>query len=382
MPYRVLVVDGRVEVPGVPPTWKVRMELPYVSGSWERKRNGGSSGQVVVHTRDEMFEGTQRLPVWPWQSWIVIEWRPRNSNSWSIVYAGVITEAAYEWHTKKLTLSHTDIWALWEHRVITGNRTNDIASSKVSWSNLSAGTLIKRILQNATTPFGSTMMYSVPIVYPPDVAGTQSFTVYGYNFEKAGALINGIITDENGPDVDFRPRWSANRTLEWVLEINANKGQLIAEYNLGADESNIVEMTYRLNGGYLCAKMYGAGEGTERRTLVRQSDNETTEYLAMEDVVKFSGISNLTRLQSMTTSARQARDGAIRQTDMSVMIDKDQPLTNLALGGLVGYYVDERKDPWMLAGWHRVELIGYAGNLTSEKVHLTIQDMEGRAADQ
>lgn len=380
MPYRVFVVDGRVEAPGTPPTWKRRMELPFISGSWERKRNGGAGGQVVVPTQATEFEGTQRLPVWPWQSWIVIEWKAHNTNTWHMVYAGVITEAAYDWAAKKLTLSHTDIWQLWAHRIVTTDRTNTIASSKVAWSGLSAGTLIKRIVQNATSPYGSPMMYAMPMVYPSDAAGTQALDVYGYSFEKASDLINDIITDENGPDIDFRPRWSSNDTLEWVLEVNANK-RILAEYNLGAEQSNVLGMTYRLNGAGLCEKMYGAGEGSERRTLVRQSDNETTEYLAMEDSVKFSSVTSLTRLQSMTTAARQARDGAIRQTEFTVFVDNEQPLNALALGGSIRWYSEEAKDPWLLSGWHELELIGFSGSLTSESINLTTQEMEGRAGD-
>src|SRR5690606_29082570 len=164
-----------------------------LSGSWVRKRNGGAGGQLVLDARHEKFTSIQRLPIWPWQSWIVVEWARPGSDSWGVVYAGVITEAAYDWASKKITIRHQDVWSIFEHRIVTTDRTNDIAGSKVTWSGLSKATMIKRIIQNSITSFGSPLMYDMPFLLPPDEAGTEELTVYGYNFEKASDLINDYI---------------------------------------------------------------------------------------------------------------------------------------------------------------------------------------------
>lgn len=376
MPYRVLVVDGAIASAGVAPSWSVRMELPFLSGSWQRKRNGGGTGSLTLNATDPRFKGTQRTPIWPWQSWIVIEWRHPTSSSWSVVYAGVITEVQYSWASKQITIQHSDIWAVWAKRIVTSDRTNDIASSKVSWSGLSKATMIKRILQNAIDPKGSPLYYDMPILFPADVSGGESLTVYGYNFEKASDLVNDYIEDESGPDIDFRPRWSTDGQLEWVMEVNPNTGR-VWDYDMDAEQSSVIEMRYTLSGDSVRNKVYGAGEGSERRTLVRQSDGLNSPYPALEDVVKFSTVKDLTKLQAMTTGDRQARDGAIRQLDMTVRADGSPRLSELALGGSIRWKAD--KDTWLLSGWHAWELIAFGGNLTNEEITLTTQEMEGRA---
>lgn len=378
MPYRVQVVDGRVETPGVPPTWKPRMELPFDSGSWSRKRNGGAGGRLVLDARHEKFASTQRLPIWPWQSWIVVEWQAAAFTAWNIVYAGVITEDTYDWASKKITISHSDVWSIFEQRIVTTDRTNDIAGSKVTWSGLSKATMIKRIIQNITNGFGSPLMYEFPFVLPADEAGTEELTVYGYNFEKASDLINDYIEDDGGPDIDFRPRWSSSGSLEWVMEVNANK-TLVWDYDLDADQSSVENLQYRLNGESLCIKVYGAGEGSERRTLVRQSDHDVSNYLAMEDSEKFSTVKNLTKLQAMTTGNRLGRAAAIRQIDMTVRADGSPGLNEMALGGSVRWKAD--KDIWLTSGWHEWEVIELSGNLTDELVNITTQDLLGPEAD-
>lgn len=378
MPYRVQVVDGRVETPGVAPTWKSRMELPFESGSWSRKRNGGAGGQLTINTLDERFQGVQRLPIWPWQSWVVIEWRHPSSATWHVVYAGVITEDSYDWASKKITISHQDVWSIFDQRIVTTDRTNDIAGSQVTWSGLSKATMIKRIIQNITNGFGSPLMYEFPFVLPADEAGTEALTVYGYNFEKASDLINDFIQDDGGPDIDFRPRWSNSGSLEWVVEVNANKSR-VWDYDLDADQASVENLTYKLSGSALCIKVYGAGEGSERRTLVRQSDHNESNYLAMEDSEKFSGVKDLTKLQSITTGNRLGRAAAIRQIDMTVRADGSPSLNELALGGSVRWKADN--DVWLTSGWHSWEVIAFSGSLTNETIKITTQDLLGPEAD-
>ena len=375
MPYRVWVVDGAVGEGYAAPSWRKRLELPFKSGSWARNRNRGGSGSVVVDTRHPAFAGVERTPVWPWASWIVIEWQAPGSSVWHLVYAGVITECAYDWESKELTLAHTDIWELWKRRIVTGDRSNQIAKSKITWSNLSAGTLVKRIVQNAVNPHGVGRYYGMPIVYPADVSGAQDLEVYGYNFETADDLIRDIIDDDDGPDIDFRPRWSSSGTLEWVLEVNANKN-LVWDYDMDVDHPAVASMSYRLNAEEVTNVLYGTGEGTEVDMLVRQSLADGIPYPALEDVENFSNEKSLTRLQARSTGSRRAKDGAIRQLDMSVFADRGPFLSELRLGGSIRWKANN--DPWLLSGWHPMEMIGYSGNLTDEKVALTLQSMEGR----
>lgn len=370
MGYRVQLVDGR--------SFRPTMEVKPVSGSWSRARNIGRGGNCTIQANDpDYFLGTQRTPVWPFQQWIVVEWAPPGSLVWKILYAGIITEAVYSWAGKSLDLAHSDLWVFWPKRVVTPDRSNDLASKKITWTGHSAGTIAKKAIQAGLNAQGSPLNYALPIVFPADVAGTHDRTVYGYNFETVQDILDEVMESDEGPDIDFRPRWSTGGTLEWVMEVNANR-TVVFDYNLDADQTPVTSMTYKLAGMGLSNKVYGLGEGSEKKMLVRQSSGDLSPYPALESTASFKEINKLDRLQARTTGARKALDGAIRQVDMTVKDDGPPRVTDLLLGSTIRWKAD--KDSWLLSGWSSGwELIEYSGQMTGGDVKLAFQEMEGRA---
>lgn len=370
MPYRVQLVDGQ--------TWRPAMEIKPKSGSWGRARNSGRGGQCTIQANDpDHFEGTQRTPVWPFQQWIVVDWAPPGSVDWKILYAGVITEAAYDWATKVLALTHSDIWVFWDRRFVLADRTNDLASSKVTWSNISPQTMAVRAVKAGVNAQGSPLRYAMPVVFPAETIGALDRVIYGYSLETVRDILDDVMESENGPDIDFRPRWSTEGTLEWVMEFNANKS-VVFDYNLDADQTPVTGMTYQLSGTGLANKVYGLGEGTEKKMLVRQSSGDLSPYPALEADESFKEVKKLTQLQDRTTGARKALDGAIRQVSLKVRDDGPPRVTDLRLGATIRWKAD--KDSWLLSGWSQGwELIEYSGPMTSGDVSLDFQEMEGRS---
>lgn len=354
------------------------MEVKAKSGSWARARNTGRSGECTIQANDpDHFLGTQRTPVWPYQNWVVVEWAPPGSLAWKILYAGVITKPVYSWASKTLTLPHTDIWAFWPKRHVLPDRSNDLASKKITWTGLSAGTIAKRAVQAGLDGQGSPLNYGLPIVFPADVAGSITRPVYGYNVETVQDILDEVMESDGGPDIDFRPRWSSEGTLEWVMEMNANKS-LVFDYNLDAEQTPVVDMKYALDGSRLSNKVYGLGEGSEKKMLVRQSSGDLSPYPALESTASFKEINKLDRLQARATGARKALDGAIRQVNMTVRADGPPSVTDLRLGATIRWKAD--KDSWLLSGWSSGwELIEYSGSMTEGNIDMSFQEMEGRS---
>lgn len=369
MPYRIQVVDGA--------TWRPTMELKPTSGPWARARNSGRGGQLVVQTKDEHFVGTQRLPVWPVQNWIVVEWAPVGSFEWKILYAAIITEAAYDWVTKNLTLSHTDLWHFWDRRFVLADRANTLASSKIVWTNVSAMTLAIRAVKAGLDGHGSPLTYAMPIVFPSETAGTIDRTIYGYSLETVRDILDDVMESENGPDIDFRPRWSSTGTLEWVMEFNANR-DVVFDYDLDADQTPVTSMTYQISGSHLANKVYGLGEGTEKKMLVRQSTHDSSPYPALELDESFREVKKVDQLQKRTTGARLTSGITVRQVTIKVQAEGPPSVKDLRLGAKVYWKADS--DSWLLSGWSAGwEIIEYSGSMTSDDISLVFQEIEGAA---
>lgn len=368
MPYRVQIVSAE--------TWRPLMEVKPLSGSWSRARNAGRGGQMTVQVRgDEYAQDVRRLDTWPFQRWVVVEWASPGSEDYRVLYAGAILNPRYSWLTGQLSISHTDIWAMWTRRLVLASRTASAATEHLKWTGMSLGMLAKRAVAAGLDPRESHLNYALPVVLPADVPGTVDRTVYGYNFETVQDLLDEVLESEAGPNIDFRPRWSSEGTLEWVMEFNAN-GSVVFDYDLDAEDSPVKDLEYALDGSHLANFLYGVGEGSEKKTLVRISDAQETPYIALEDVESFKEVSKLDRLQRLTTGSRLARDGAIRTMTMKVTADGPPKVTDLRVGASVRWKAEV--DKYFLSGWSvGWELLEYGGSFGSEEINLVFQDFEG-----
>lgn len=367
--YRVCLVDTA--------TWRRKMDITPKSGSWGRAQNAGRSGQCVLQAGDQSDpDAVIRSTTWPLLHFVVVEWLTSPLAAPVILYAGIVTDTEYSWKSKDVTLSHADIWWLFTRRFVLKDRTSTFATkpSKFVYVNIDAATLAKMGIQGGTNG-GSDPQYVLPIVLPANGTGTIDRTIYGYDLETVQDILDEAIQAEGGIDIDFRPRWSTEGTLEWVMDVNANKTTVL-DWDLDAEETPVTDFNFRVAGSGVGNVVYGVGEGMEVDMKVHAAKTAGSVYLALERQVAFKSVKNADALRRRTLGEMVPTNGAIRQIDMSVQADGPPHVGQFKLGSTIRWKADN--DPWLLAGWSGDwELLEFSGAMTSPSVKLAFQGREG-----
>lgn len=358
MTYRVVLVEAG--------TWKQRMDLTPLSGPWARGLNAGKSGQMTLQAGD-LDEAFIVIPdtTWPLLNWVVIEW------DGTPVYAGVVTDTEYDWKTKQVTLSHSDIWWYWSKRFVLNDRTSNFPKGSIDWSGLRGATLAKRAIQ-AGLNGGSDPDYALPIVFLGDgAAGSMSRTVHGYNLETVLDVLEELMEADDGFDLDFVPSWSSSGTLQLVMAVNSFKDRVL-EWDLDAEDTPVQSLKFRVAGSGITTGIYGVGEGSEKNMLAHVNRVSGTAYPALETMASFKEINTVARLASRVRGLRRASSGAMRQVDMSVLASGSPGLGSFHLGSLVRWRAEN--DTWLPSGWsENWELLEMSGNVSSNEVSMAFR---------
>lgn len=191
-------------------TWDDKALVDPTATPWKRTHNESAGAlQSTFRLSDAAVRATSTAGLLtPVDRCLVVEFQN------VVVYAGIIWEDDYDYNTQTLTVSHEDIWSLMALRLISEDRTGAIPSWVKTYTGLEYDTIIKRLVQLATTGAART----IPIVFEADYSGGRSRTYYGYNLDTAMDAITEIMNVPGGPDVDFRPEWApGGASLQWTL---------------------------------------------------------------------------------------------------------------------------------------------------------------------
>ncbi|MGO2938566.1 MAG: hypothetical protein ACTICQ_13470 [Glutamicibacter arilaitensis] len=361
MAYKVCMVDTG--------SWMKITDIDPLSGNWARALNSGRGGSLTLQAGDDGDLGQViRSTTWPLETVVVVESDSR------IEFAGFVTTTKYSWVTRQVTLTLNDIWWIFAKRFLLDNRTSLLTNSQLDWENIDARMMAKRAIEFGTNG-GSSPEYELPIVLPPDSTGPLKRTVYGYDMETIQDVLDDAIESENGIDLDFRPRWAADGSLEWVMETNANKTRFL-EWDLDAEDHNVTDFDFTVEGQGIGNIVYGLGEGSEVDMKVHAAKTPESVYLALERSVSFKDVKNTDTLRRRTLGEMVPTNGAIRQISMTINGDQRPGVQDLHLGSTVKWRADN--DPWLLAGWSgEWELLEYSGSMTDSEVKLEFQGREG-----
>lgn len=366
MGYRVWSVSTK--------TWADRAELFPSSCSWSRTMNAGSGGNATFQLSDPTVTAYANLTeLYPGQRAIVVDYDN------VVVYAGIIWEANYDRDTTKLSVTHSDIWSLLDARLISEVRTEDIINWEKTYSGLTYDTIIKRLVQLATSGSGR----SIPMVYEDDYAGGKSRTYNGYNLDTLMGAMTEIMDLTDGPDVDFRPEWDGAGGIRFTLRTgNLTLNEI--ELNFSVPQPSAKGLWIKTNASSVTTQMFAVGEGKGKKTakspglLVRESQSANiADYPALERVEQFKNIKKGPELYDQAASALVANNGAIRQAGCQLKLDSPVlgSLWDLRPGTNVHWYI--RDDPYFTTGWRDWRVIKYSGDITSDFVTLEFQPKGG-----
>ena len=118
--------------------------------------NGGSGGNATFNLGDSSVAAYANLTeLYPGQRMIVVDYDD------VVVYAGIIWEANYDRDSQKLSVTHNDIWSLFDLRLISAVRDENIVNWEATFSGLEYDTIIKRLVQLAVSGFGAASRWSM-----------------------------------------------------------------------------------------------------------------------------------------------------------------------------------------------------------------------------
>lgn len=359
MSWKVWVLSGE--------TFDGRVQVPAQTFPWARSMNTGEGGSASFHLGDpRVAEVVGLQSLYPGRKLLVAEHNDK------IIYAGFINDHDYDRDSLELSVSHADIWWRLERLKVLGDRSDAAARQKLDFKNLSLGTLAKRMVQAGINGLPANK-YHLPIVFPPDTAGTESRTVFGYEMASVASKLTELIETEDGPNIDFQPRWTADFGIEWVMRI----GDLATkkwEWNFDAASPGAFGLKVKTNVDNVANKVYGLGEGSEVDShLFVTDDLATSTFPALERVDSFSDARTPAELRARTRESHRGQNQGINQIGFSILADGAIPVEELVVGGIAHWGITT--DPYISKGWRNWPVIKFSGSL-GNTVALDFQDLE------
>lgn len=196
-------------------TGRLLGESPYVGvPTYEFGVNIPGKIGIIVPLRSMGLTATEaRNKYESWRVSLVLAY-----GSW-IAQAGPIVSKPYVDRTGQLHVAAGGLWSLLYRRVHrnttwAGNLNDE--SADLVYADWSLQTLAKKAIQRATMlPYGS-----LPIVYPADLPGTVDRRYAGYEAASVGERLAKLTEEDNGPDVELRPRFTTDRGgVQWEARI-------------------------------------------------------------------------------------------------------------------------------------------------------------------
>lgn len=340
------------------------LEIQPDSGSWASSLNRPDGGSHVFKLADLRIK---RETMWnlttPWARTLVQCWnkQPR--------YAGLVSGRPYDWGTKQLTLTHTDVRSIFLARYPfgVGSYWADLAETipgRLVLSGLSLRAIAANVVEQGL--LGPTSKYALPIVLPSRTeAGPHSLTVENFNFRKVADLLDEIQRMDGGPDIEFAPRWSTSDRLEWVMRAGSPAAPALTgnefEFNLSAEESKIASFTIAEDAQKQVTGVFGLGEGSGADKIVGGTPGlSVADIPARDEAISFSMAKTRPDAASLASEYLKAHRGSSVVSSLSVRTTDVDP-NRLVLGSTISIF--DKGDWWNADGWVKYRLIGLSGDM-------------------
>lgn len=246
--------------------------LPASDGAWSVAVNTDETISCTVKSNAAV---TQKLDVWGSTTLArngllaVVDGEP--------VAAGPIWKRSYK-QGQDITLTAGGLRSYWDRRILlpvaarSQNLVNPDGSPNTALDtvleNLSYGTIAKRWVELMLAWPGG----SIPMTLPAEVTGTRRRETKAVELKSLRKLLDDLSNVINGPDIAFRPRWSADGLgIYWEMQVGTE-----AKPTLGSSDPTLVRWTVGAEtGGAFGLEVDEDGTGMAEEVFAsggRQSD--------------------------------------------------------------------------------------------------------------
>jgi hypothetical protein len=309
-------------------TWGDWIELPAEELSGGRALNVGSSGSSSFKVGDPaVAEVVTDATSEPLGRALVFE------HDGVVMYVGLIQDAEHDVDSGVLSLPSTDIWWLWQYRhVLAMHGAGAQSLPPLVYSGLSLATIAKYAVFEGQDA-GPSARYALPIVWPADVAGSDSRAYYGYKFPSVADALDELMKTDGGPDIDFVPQRSSAGKLEWLMRAGTLTSGLW-EWDTTAGKSEVVGLKLTKSGGKVTNKVIATGEGAGEDLLVKAEESFASSlFPALERVASYQGINDRDQLSARARADLATSNEPTRQLSFRIPVDGAVKVSELVLGG-------------------------------------------------
>lgn len=196
-----------------------------------------------------------------------------------------------------------------------------------TWSGFDLGTIMKKAVQQALTVPGG----SLPIVFEVDRAGTHEETILGTELKSVASFLTQKQQVLNGPDFQFRPRWTADMEgIEFLFRTGTQaeprlRSSTIHLWNYAVEEPSIDDLVAEDSAEDLTTDAWASGGRLAGEALFaheRDTDAITAGFPMLEDVdASFSTVSEGETIQDHAIRNLADQNSAMELMPFRVRVD-------------------------------------------------------------
>lgn len=266
------------------------LDLSPLTGRWERQLNKPETVTCTLDMRDpDTIALRPRIAAAPGRSMLAC------AVGDVVLAAGPVWAHTYSRDYKTLQLHAAGMWSYFDHRYVlpivaatigvdqftipdpsAAGKTMPNPAVGTYLTNLEYGTIAKRWVQQAQAWTGG----NVPIVFEADRAGTRERNFEGADFKNVGTVLSQLTQIEDGPDIRFMPRLTADRLgLEFALQTGTEADPLLAggphAWDVTAPQSAVSKFEVNVDASRITGIGWATGGRSADTVLVARSIDPT-----------------------------------------------------------------------------------------------------------
>lgn len=339
------------------------------AGSWRRVMNGVGQGTHTFQLRDQQSPLARtgwRDITFPWMRMLVACWNG------TPVYAGIILRRTYNRDAGTLTVDHSELRTIFSRRH--AFPIGGYGSGTLTVASKSARGAARAVVYAGADQGVPDSRWHLPVVLPADEAGGVFMEWYNYNFHTVEEMLQDVQNMNNGPDIDFRPRWGASGALEFEVRVGTPRltgGPF--EWNVSADKSGVADLTVTDDATKQLTGLFAIGAGSEADMRHGEAGDPGGSLVPFLDASRsYKSIDDVSLLGSYGAAELATHREATNQFDFSVLASGTPSVERLTPGATLRLWFSG--DPWIGDGWQDLYLLGLSGDM-SEKVKLEVQPL-------
>ncbi|MEA5454468.1 hypothetical protein SPF06_07020 [Sinomonas sp. JGH33] len=366
----MVVADSYRVFVGETVTGRITADLPAESIKWGVRLN--DAGLVEATVRADALELAQSdiaAATAPKRMFLGIDF------GGTILEAGPIWKRKYNWETGTLTVTGAGIWSLLDKvkalnwaQILTGTA---VTRTAIDLTNLTLASIAREFVRipiqtNPSNP-------GLPIVLPALVAGTSERHVKGYELQWVGDLLRNLTKVDSGPDIAFRPRYSATDAtkVEWPMVTGTDADPLLHQtgadwiWDPAVDQSGVVMLDTEEDASKMADQVWQPGAGSElTMKLATAADTTlitTAGYPWTEGDVAMKDVEDLTVLQGHANAGLTKAKRPVSPWGVTVRADVAPALGSYSPGDFAQLNIP-RGHPLIGQGMQRVRIMAVDGD--------------------